>query len=53
MIQKMQYLVFLASLGSCVFVAVNSDAVIQLTDNDFDQYLKDKEAILVDFYAPW
>ena len=50
----MQYLVFLALLGcACVFVTVNSDSVFQLTDNDFDQYLKDKEAMLVEFYAPW
>lgn len=33
--------------------AVRSDSVFQLTDNDFDQYIKDKEAMLVDFYAPW
>ena len=41
---------FLLLLGS---VAVNCDSVFQLTDNDFDQYIKDKEAMLVDFYAPW
>jgi hypothetical protein len=46
----MQYSVFLVLLGS---VAVNCDAVFQLTDNDFDQYMKDKEAMLVEFYAPW
>lgn len=48
----MQYFVVLALLGS-VFVAVNSESVFQLTDNDFDQYIKDKEAMLVEFYAPW
>lgn len=48
----MQYFVFLALMG-CVLVAINSDSVFQLTDNDFDQYLKDKEAMLVEFYAPW
>ena len=46
----MEYFVFLLLLGS---VAVNCDSVFQLTDNDFDQYIKDKEAMLVDFYAPW
>ena len=46
----MEYFVFLLVLGS---VTVNCDSVFQLTDNDFDQYLRDKEAMLVEFYAPW
>ena len=29
------------------------DPVFKLTDNDFDHFLKDKETMLVDFYAPW
>lgn len=29
------------------------DPVFTLTDADFDHFLKDKEAMLVDFYAPW
>lgn len=27
--------------------------VFKLTDTDFDHFLKDKETMLVDFYAPW
>ncbi len=46
----MEYFVFLLLLAS---VTVNCDSVFQLTDNDFDQYIKDKEAMLVEFYAPW
>ena len=46
----MQYFIFLVLLGC---VAVNCDSVFQLTDNDFEQYMKDKEAMLVEFYAPW
>ncbi|XP_068736721.1 uncharacterized protein [Montipora capricornis] len=30
-----------------------SDPVFKLTDADFDHFLKDKDAMLVDFYAPW
>lgn len=29
------------------------DPVFKLTDADFDHFLKDKDAMLVDFYAPW
>ena len=29
------------------------DPVFKLTDTDFDHFLKDKETMLVDFYAPW
>lgn len=29
------------------------DPVFKLTDVDFDHFLKDKDAMLVDFYAPW
>ncbi|XP_028406891.1 probable protein disulfide-isomerase ER-60 [Dendronephthya gigantea] len=46
----MQYSVFLVLLASAT---VYCDSVFQLTDNDFDQYIKDKEAMLVEFYAPW
>ena len=40
-------------LSTALFVMVNSDSVFQLTDRDFDEYVRDKEAMLVDFYAPW
>lgn len=40
-------------LSAALLVVVRSDAVFQLTDRDFDEYVKDKEAMLVDFYAPW
>ena len=29
------------------------DPVFKLTDADFDHFLKDKDTMLVDFYAPW
>lgn len=48
----MQYLLFIALLSRLMATAC-SDAVFQLTDRDFDEYIKDKEAMLVDFYAPW
>lgn len=47
----MQYFAVLLLLLKCV--AVKCHAVFQLTDNDFEQYIKDKEAMLVEFYAPW
>lgn len=30
-----------------------ADPVFKLTDADFDHFLKDKDTMLVDFYAPW
>lgn len=30
-----------------------ADPVFKLSDADFDHFLKDKETMLVDFYAPW
>ena len=41
------------ALMATFLVMVKSETVFQLTDNDFDQYIRDKEAMLVDFYAPW
>ena len=49
MIQKMQYLVFLALLGSCVFVAVNSDSVIQQRTMILISILKTKKLCLLIF----
>ena len=40
-------------LSTALFVMVNSNSVFQLTDRDFDEYVRDKEAMLVNFYAPW
>nr|UXX21453.1 protein disulfide-isomerase ER-60 [Calyptrophora lyra] len=44
---------FFTVLSTALFVMVSSDSVFQLTDRDFDEYVRDKEAMLVDFYAPW
>ena len=40
------------SLVGTIFGAP-ADPVFKLTDTDFDHFLKDKETMLVDFYAPW
>jgi hypothetical protein len=42
--------------GLCVVapsLSAPSDPVFTLTDQNFDQFLKDKAVMLVDFYAPW
>jgi len=43
----------------CIFAALacllvdHALAVVELTDNTFYDYAKDKDVLLVDFYAPW
>ena len=45
------FLIALSVVGPSL--CVPSDPVFKLTDADFDHFLKDKDAMLVDFYAPW
>jgi protein disulfide-isomerase-like protein len=49
-----------ATLGLCVClcwslgaVAVAGDAVVELTDQTFDDTLRDNAVVMVKFYAPW
>jgi len=40
-------------LTSCGLLVKHASAVTELTDSNFFDYAKDKDVLLVDFYAPW
>ena len=33
--------------------AVRAEAVVTLESSNFDSFIKDKEFVVVEFYAPW
>lgn len=43
---------FIAALFALSWVA-NADDVVVLTDANFDEFLKEHDKVLVEFYAPW
>ena len=48
------FVIVLSLVGPCFCAPLKSKSpVFKLTNKDFDHFLKDKDVMLVDFYAPW
>ena len=48
------FVIALSLVGPCFCAPLKSKSpVFKLTNSDFDHFLKDKDVMLVDFYAPW
>lgn len=48
------FVIVLSLAGPCFCAPLKSKSpVFKLTNKDFDHFLKDKDVMLVDFYAPW
>ena len=49
----MKLLTFATVIQAVFSMTTEPDLVIKLTDDNFDQTIKEKSPILVLFYAPW